>query len=236
MSARRLAVSIGLALALASSTLLAVPKSVARPPTAAAPVAEREFAPVTLAPSPRATPSPTPSPSPTASPSPTPSPTPRPSPQPKAVAPIATPKPTPKPIVAGWPVKDRTSYVTQFSNAPDHIAIDIGGATGKPVIPIRSGRTVFAGWFGNGGGYQVWVRHGNGLYSTYNHMARETSYRGEWVTGGVETIGYVGATGYAHGAHLHIEVWHGYPWRAGSYPVNPWRYINQGYWLPRRYR
>jgi murein DD-endopeptidase MepM/ murein hydrolase activator NlpD len=136
---------------------------------------------------------------------------------------------------AAWPVVNRSSRVSQ-SYSSRHRADDIATPSGTRVVPIRSGRTVFAGWQNNCGGYQVWVSHGNGLYSAYYHLRREVSYRGELVTGGSEVIGYVGSTGCATGPHLHVEVWRGYPWRSGSYRVNPWRYIDSGSWLPYRYR
>jgi len=117
-----------------------------------------------------------------------------------------------------------------------HVAIDNAAHSWTRIVPIRSGKVVFAGWKSNCGGYQVWVSHGNGLYSAYYHMSRENSYRGEWVSGGSETIGWVGSTGCATGPHLHIEVWRGYPWRSGSYRVNPWGFIDNGYYLPYRYR
>jgi murein DD-endopeptidase MepM/ murein hydrolase activator NlpD len=139
------------------------------------------------------------------------------------------------PTSAGWPVATRSSYISQWAHRT-HMAIDIAAPAGTRLVPIRSGRVVFAGWKSNCGGYQVWVSHGHGLYSAYYHMSRETSYRGEWVSQGTETIGYVGRTGCATGPHVHVEVWHGYPWRAGSYRVNPWRYLDAGYYLPYRYR
>jgi len=135
---------------------------------------------------------------------------------------------------AAWPVASRTSYISQWYRS-GHRAIDIAATGGTRVVPIRSGTTVFAGWRNNCGGYQVWVSHGNGLYSAYYHLRREVSYRGERVSGGSETIGYVGHTGCATGNHLHVEVWKGYPWRSGSYRVNPWRYIDSGTYLPARY-
>jgi murein DD-endopeptidase MepM/ murein hydrolase activator NlpD len=137
--------------------------------------------------------------------------------------------------LASWPVATRSSYVsTGFSRS--HPAIDIAAPAGTRVVPIASGRTVFAGYKNNCGGYQVWVSHGNGIYSAYYHLRRETSWRGEIVTGRTETIGYVGRSGCASGPHLHVEVWRGYPWRSGSYRVNPWSYIDSGYYLPYRYR
>src|SRR4029078_9485689 len=113
---------------------------------------------------------------------------------------------------------------------------DIAAPRGERIVPIRSGRVVFAGWKSNCGGYQVWVSHGDGLYSAYYHMVRESSSRGEWVTGGRETLGWVGASGCATGPHLHIEVWKGYPWHSGSYRGNPWGVIDNGAYLPYRSR
>jgi len=141
----------------------------------------------------------------------------------------------PSAALAVWPVGTRSSYVSQWYSS-HHRAIDIAAPYGTRVVPIRSGRTVFAGWRNNCGGYQVWVSHGNGLYSAYYHLRREVSWRGEYVTGGSETIGYVGATGCATGPHVHLEVWRGYPWASGSYRINPWTYIDSGYYEPYRYR
>jgi murein DD-endopeptidase MepM/ murein hydrolase activator NlpD len=141
----------------------------------------------------------------------------------------------PSTAFAYWPVASKASYIAKVFQ-PTHQAIDIGAPKWTRVIPIRSGRTVFAGWRDNCGGYQVWVSHGNGLYSAYYHLARETSYKGEWVTGGYETIGYVGETGCANGPHLHVEVWRGYPWATGSRRLDPWAYIHSGTYLPDQYR
>jgi murein DD-endopeptidase MepM/ murein hydrolase activator NlpD len=141
----------------------------------------------------------------------------------------------PAAALAYWPVESRSSYVSQ-TYWSGHRAYDIAAPAGTRVVPIRSGRTVFAGYKHNCGGYQVWVSHGNGLYSAYYHLRRETSWRGEWVTGGSEVIGYVGESGCATGPHLHVEVWHGFPWASGSYRINPWNFIDNGYFLPYRYR
>ena len=141
----------------------------------------------------------------------------------------------PASVTAYWPVGTRSSYVSQWSSSR-HRALDIAAPYGSRIIPVRSGTTIFAGYKNNCGGYQVWVSHGNGLYSAYYHMRTETSYRGERVTGGSETIGYVGTSGCVTGSHVHVEVWKGYPWRSGSYRVNPFAYVDSGYYLPYRYR
>ena len=139
------------------------------------------------------------------------------------------------PTNATWPVATRDSYVSQ-SYSSGHRADDLAADRGDRVVPIGSGRVVFAGWKSNCGGYQVWVYHGGGLYTAYYHMSHETSWSGRWVTKSTSTLGYVGMTGCATGPHLHVEVWHGYPWRSGSYRVNPWPYIDHGTYFPLRYR
>jgi murein DD-endopeptidase MepM/ murein hydrolase activator NlpD len=115
-------------------------------------------------------------------------------------------------------------------------ADDIAAPRGTRIVPIYSGRVVFAGWRSNCGGYQVWVYHGGSLYTAYYHMSHEVSWKGRWVSRSSSTLGYVGTSGCATGPHTHVEVWHGYPWHAGSYRVNPWRYIDSGSFFPLRYR
>ena len=77
-------------------------------------------------------------------------------------------------VLAYWPVGTRSSYIsTGYSRS--HPGIDSAATSGTKVVPIRSGRTVFAGYKGNCGGYQVWISHGNGLYSAYYHLRSETA-------------------------------------------------------------
>ncbi|TMG24679.1 MAG: M23 family metallopeptidase [Chloroflexi bacterium] len=136
---------------------------------------------------------------------------------------------------AYWPVGSRSSWVTQwFSRA--HPAIDIAANYGTRVFPARSGTVVFAGWRSNCGGYQVWVSNGNGYYTGYYHLARVYSRRGDHVWAQRSTIGLVGRSGCASGPHTHVELWHGYPWRSGSYRINPWSWIDYGYYFPSRYQ
>jgi murein DD-endopeptidase MepM/ murein hydrolase activator NlpD len=135
---------------------------------------------------------------------------------------------------AAWPVASRSSYVSQRYSSY-HRGLDIAGTYGVRVMPITGGTVIFAGWKRNCGGYQVWVRHSNNTYSAYYHLSRETTYAGKYVNNGSQ-IGNLGRTGCVTGAHTHVEVWKGYPWRTGSYRVNPWNYVMSGYWLPYRYR
>jgi murein DD-endopeptidase MepM/ murein hydrolase activator NlpD len=141
----------------------------------------------------------------------------------------------PAAAIAHWPVDNRYSYISQGYSSK-HPAYDLASYKGTPITPVRSGKVVFAGWKGDCGGRQVYVSHGNGLYSAYYHMSTIAVSRGQWVTDQTTRLGRVGESGCATGPHLHIEIWHGYPWHSGSYRVSPWTYIDSGTWLPYRYR
>jgi murein DD-endopeptidase MepM/ murein hydrolase activator NlpD len=104
-----------------------------------------------------------------------------------------------------------------------HYAIDIDGSTGDRIVAAASGTVTFAGWKSNGGGYQVWISHGSGLYTTYNHMSSVSVGRGQRVGKG-QRVGAMGATGFASGSHLHFEVWRGAIWSGGT-RVNPLAYL-----------
>ena len=138
-------------------------------------------------------------------------------------------------VAASWPVASRSSWVSQGYHSY-HRAYDVAASKGTPIVPIRSGKVVFAGWKHNCGGFQVYVSHGNGLYTGYYHMSRTSAWKGEYVHGESTWLGHVGATGCATGPHVHVEVWRGYPWAGGSYRVNPWNYIDSGTFEPYRYR
>ena len=121
-----------------------------------------------------------------------------------------------------WPVVGGGNYISQYYTY-GHPALDIAGTYGAPVVAAAGGRVVYAGWRSNGGGYQVWIDHGNGIYSTYNHLAGVSVGVGQTVGAG-QRIGSLGSSGWATGPHLHIEVWVGYPWSGGA-RVNPLAYM-----------
>jgi murein DD-endopeptidase MepM/ murein hydrolase activator NlpD len=121
-----------------------------------------------------------------------------------------------------WPVVGGGNYLSQYSHY-GHPAIDIAGDYGAAVVAAAGGRVVYAGWRSNGGGYQVWLDHGNGVYTTYNHLAGVSVGSGQTVGAG-QRIGSLGASGWATGPHLHFEVWVGYPWSGGS-RANPLAYL-----------
>jgi len=87
-----------------------------------------------------------------------------------------------------------------------HRAIDYAAPRGTPIKSIGDGKVVTKS-YSKGAGRYVKVRH-NSIYTTvYNHMSRfARGLRvGKTVSQG-ETIGYVGATGYATGPHLDFRM------------------------------
>jgi murein DD-endopeptidase MepM/ murein hydrolase activator NlpD len=119
-----------------------------------------------------------------------------------------------------WPTSSR--HISQYFHY-GHYGIDIDGSTGDPIFAGASGTVIFAGWKSNGGGYQVWIAHGSGLYTTYNHMSSVSVGRGQNVGRG-QRVGRMGSTGFATGSHLHFEVWKGRIWD-GGHRVNPLAYL-----------
>jgi murein DD-endopeptidase MepM/ murein hydrolase activator NlpD len=121
-----------------------------------------------------------------------------------------------------WPVVGGGNYISQYFHY-GHYGLDIAADYGTRVRAAAAGTVIFAGWKSNGGGYQVWIAHGSGLYTTYNHMSAVSVGRGQHVSRG-QQVGRVGQSGYATGPHLHFEVWRGPVWDGGR-RVNPLAYL-----------
>jgi murein DD-endopeptidase MepM/ murein hydrolase activator NlpD len=114
------------------------------------------------------------------------------------------------------------NYISQYFHY-GHLGIDIAATYGTPIVAPLAGVVVFAGWKSNGGGYQVWISHGNNLYTMSCHMSGVTVSTGQSVGRG-QGVGRVGMSGWATGPHDHFAVSIGYPWGGGSYFVNPLNY------------
>ncbi len=121
-----------------------------------------------------------------------------------------------------WPVIGGNNYISQYYHY-GHWAIDIAADYGSTVVAAASGTVIFAGWKGNGGGWQVWISHGGDMYTTYNHMSALTVGTGETVSRG-QQVGRIGQSGDATGPHLHFEVWIGPIWNGGQ-RMNPLNYL-----------
>ena len=92
-----------------------------------------------------------------------------------------------------------------FKNWRAHTGVDFAAPKGTRVIATADGHVVAAGTRG-GYGNAVEIRHGGGTTTLYAHLSgfAKGLRAGTRVRQG-EPVGFVGATGYATGPHLHYE-------------------------------
>ncbi len=84
-----------------------------------------------------------------------------------------------------------------------HLGTDFAASTGTPARTVGDGVVTFSG-VQNGYGNVVFVKHRNNNETVYAHLSKLLVQRGQNVSQG-QTIGLVGATGWATGPHLHFE-------------------------------
>jgi len=107
---------------------------------------------------------------------------------------------------------------TYFGEESTHTGVDLGADRGTPVLAAGPGEVVWVGYglyrqvtaLDDPYGLAIAIRHDFGfenqpLFTVYAHLGATTVWLGQRVATG-ETIGYVGETGHASGAHLHFEV------------------------------
>ena len=107
-----------------------------------------------------------------------------------------------------------------------HNGIDLAARKGTRIYAADSGKVLFSGQKSLYRGYGKIIvidhgkreRDGRNISTFYAHTSRILVKKGQRVKKGDE-IGWVGATGYATGPHLHFEV------RENGRPVNPLKYI-----------
>ena len=174
----------------------------------------------------------TPTPEPEVTPTPEPEATPTPEPE-------ATPSPKPEQVpgyqVAEtdrngdflWPVPGYGT-VSQGYDATKHTGIDISAEQGVAVIAAADGTVSHVQtWDGStttgdqSYGNMVQITHADERTTLYAHLSKVLVSSGDSVSAG-ETIGYVGDTGNADGAHLHFEV------RQSGQTVDPRPFITGG--------
>ena len=199
---------------------------------------------VTPTPEPEVTPTPEPEVTPTPEPEVTPTPEPEvtPTPEPEATPtpePEATPTPKPEQVPGYevtendrngdflWPVPGYGT-VSQGYDATKHTGIDISAEQGVAVIAAADGTVSHVQtWDGStttgdqSYGNMVQITHADERTTLYAHLSKVLVSSGDSVSAG-ETIGYVGNTGNADGAHLHFEV------RQSGQTVDPRPFITGG--------
>lgn len=124
-----------------------------------------------------------------------------------------------------WPVPSSHRITSNFGprNCPfhgreNHSGIDIGAASGSPIVAAGAGKVIDvhrSSSYGN----MVMIDHGNGVVTLYAHQRDGgiVVHVGQRVDKG-QRIGAVGSTGNSTGPHLHFEV------RVNGTPRNPRNY------------
>jgi murein DD-endopeptidase MepM/ murein hydrolase activator NlpD len=129
-------------------------------------------------------------------------------------APIALP--------TAFPVEGRYDFGTatnHFGGGRGHEGQDIFAACGTPVVAALAGTVTLARWHDAAGNYVV-IKASDGTSQAYMHLKRAASVRkGQAVAAG-RRIGAVGATGRAHGCHLHLELWTAPGWYEGGKAID----------------
>jgi murein DD-endopeptidase MepM/ murein hydrolase activator NlpD len=91
-----------------------------------------------------------------------------------------------------------------FGGTRMHTGVDLAAPSGTPIIAADGGEVLQASYSG-GYGNSILIYHGGGFATFYAHMSGFAVGQGQMVKRG-QVIGYVGATGWATGPHLHFEV------------------------------
>lgn len=118
-----------------------------------------------------------------------------------------------------WPVDG--GYISAYmGDGRGHKGIDIAAPYGTPIYAAASGTVTRATNKYDGYGNSVMVANDDGNVTMYAHMSSIAISYGDYVVKG-QLLGYVGATGYASGNHLHFEV------RSNGYYLDPLDYVSQ---------
>ena len=134
-------------------------------------------------------------------------------PQPSELAQVAPVRAGSASTVAVWRMPLARVRVSGFFGVVSKLlpngrhGIDFAAGRGTPILSVAAGTGVTAGTDGRYGNYVV-IAHALQRRSLYAHMEGMTVRAGDHVASGA-VIGSVGATGFATGPHLHLEVFVG---------------------------
>lgn len=106
-----------------------------------------------------------------------------------------------------------TQYYSQSHQAVDVVGENstldsiIAHSDGR-IIAIQDGLSNLKGSTGTlSYGNYIKIDHGNGYQTLYAHMKNGLNYKTNQIIKKGDTLGYMGDSGNAYGAHLHFEVW-----------------------------
>ncbi len=108
------------------------------------------------------------------------------------------------------PLQYSNAYISQHYGHNGHKGVDIctrgtGSTMGKEIRAAADG-TVSTADYHKSWGKNVYINHGNGVYTRYAHCSSMIVSAGQQVKQG-QVIAYVGNTGNSFGPHLHFEVY-----------------------------
>lgn len=95
-------------------------------------------------------------------------------------------------------------FINGSPRAP-HLALDIDGFEGDPVVAPKPGKVVLAEEHFYSGKFMI-LDHGGGLFTSYSHLSAVAVDLGSEVNTG-DLIGSIGSTGRVTGPHLHWVVY-----------------------------
>lgn len=128
-----------------------------------------------------------------------------------------------EPVIAESPIVLPTEKEVRFPTDPVkitqgyklfHPALDLDGITGDSIYPFMRGTVEAIDHSKYAYGNAIYINHGDGITSLYAHLSKILVKIGDEVTTN-DVIGLMGATGNAHGDHLHFEI------RKFGVPINP---------------
>ena len=131
--------------------------------------------------------------------------------------------------IFGWPLPGISKVSSKFGprKAPcagastNHGGIDIGAASGTPILAYAAGEVVQNTYHNKAGNY-IKIDHGNGVATRYLHMVKKSPLAVGTIVQAGQEVGQVGNTGVGTGAHLHFEI------HINDTKVDPLLYVNPG--------
>ena len=110
-----------------------------------------------------------------------------------------------------WPLS-KFGLTSRFSLG--HPGIDLTAPAGTPLFPVAAGTVSWTQNQSVGYGNHLLVTHERGIKSLYAHLSKIAVTPGQEVSKAT-SLGTVGATGWATGNHLHLEIYQ------DDVPINP---------------